>query len=764
MQQTSRAIVRPDGLRISLVHQAGASRAAALVQVAAGSHHEPERWPGLAHLLEHLLFTGSRRYPDDSRLMSWIQRVGGSVNATTQARRSAWFFEVDAPLLADGVRRLQDMLLAPTLEPAAIEQEIAVIDAENRLIQQHDPSRREAAVFHSVQAPAGFQRFQVGSAESFAGERQALREALTAFHQRHYISNTMQLWLQGPQPLEELEALAAEFCAGLPAGAVAHPSPPILLAPDRYLQLETPAQPGLWYCPLLQYSGDNVTLLREFLLDAAPGSLLATLRERDAAHDVELKWLYQDEVTGWLALAFTGDDAEGINALLPTWLQALQSTTQTQQKHYYRLARQRFANLSPLEQLRQRAFGFAPLAQPVDFAAFCARLAAAPTVRLRCSKETIARTATTQGFTLPLARWQPQPPAPAAADFIFYPQHQPAVAPPLPETSVPLVHIQAYQQPTTLILRPAFGNNFSYAEGQHRGQRLRPLFAELRHLGGHGEWRPVEGVWQLMLRLPEAVATVEGILAAILQALAASGEDADAPAHDSVAIRHLLNHLADSLQTQPPTRGWLAALAGGSEATCQILARRLSVLPTSVNSPAVGPLDACPAGVTRLTHASDDSALLLFIPLPDGGSLAALRALALLCEPLFFQRLRVELQIGYVVSSRYLRCADREGLLFALQSPDHSVSSLLGHCKRFLRTLPLPDETHFAQLKMRLKALMAAQPQAETAALQALRQRRQLATLTQQEIDALQRQDLLALRQQVNRQRRRWRVLCSAGD
>ncbi|TCW09372.1 coenzyme PQQ biosynthesis probable peptidase PqqF [Raoultella sp. BIGb0138] len=764
MQPTSRAIVRPDGLRISLVHQAGASRAAALVQVAAGSHDEPERWPGLAHLLEHLLFTGSRRYPDDSRLISWIQRVGGSVNATTQARRSAWFFEVDAPLLADGVRRLQDMLLAPTLEPAAIEQEIAVIDAENRLIQQHDPSRREAAVFHGVQAPAGFQRFQVGSAESFAGERQALREALTAFHQRHYISNTMQLWLQGPQSLEELEALAAEFCADLPAGAAPHPSPPILLAHDRYLQLETPAPAGFWYCPLLQHVGDNVTLLREFLLDAAPGSLLATLRERDAAYDVELKWLYQDEVTGWLALAFSGDDAEGINALLPTWLQALQSTTQTQQNHYYRLARQRFADLSPLEQLRQRAFGFAPLAQPVDFAAFCARLAAAPAVRLRCTKESVSRTVTTQGFTLPLTRWQPQPTAPATADFIFYPHHPPAATPPLPETSVPLVHIQAGQHPTTLILRPAFGSNFSYAEGQHRGQRLRPLFAELRHLGGHGEWRPVEGVWQLMLRLPEAVAAVEGILAAILQVLAASGGDADAPAQESVAIRHLLNHLADSLQTQPPTRGWLAALAGGSDATCQLLARRLSVLPTPVNASAVGPLEASPAGVTRLTHTSDDSALLLFIPLPDGGSLAALRALALLCEPLFFQRLRVELQIGYVVSCRYLRCADREGLLFALQSPDRSVSSLLGHCKRFLRTLPVPDETHFAQLKLRLKALIAAQPQAGTAALQALRQRQQLATFTQQEIDALQRQDLLALQQQLSRQRRRWRVLCSAGD
>ncbi len=31
---------------------------------------------GLAHLLEHLLFYGGERYPDDDRLMGWVQRRG----------------------------------------------------------------------------------------------------------------------------------------------------------------------------------------------------------------------------------------------------------------------------------------------------------------------------------------------------------------------------------------------------------------------------------------------------------------------------------------------------------------------------------------------------------------------------------------------------------------------------------------------------------------------------------------------------------------
>ena len=81
MTTATRIVELADGIRATLVHQPQATRAAALVKVGAGSHHETDALPGLAHLLEHLLFRGSQRYHADERLMAWIQRQGGSVNA-----------------------------------------------------------------------------------------------------------------------------------------------------------------------------------------------------------------------------------------------------------------------------------------------------------------------------------------------------------------------------------------------------------------------------------------------------------------------------------------------------------------------------------------------------------------------------------------------------------------------------------------------------------------------------------------------------------
>lgn len=216
MTTATRIVELAGGIRATLVHQPQATRAAALVKVGAGSHHETDALPGLAHLLEHLLFRSSQRYHADERLMAWIQRQGGCVNATTLARHSAFFFEVAASSLAEGITRLRDTLQAPLLSLEDIRQELAVIDAENRLIQQHDPSRREAAARHAMAAPAAFRRFQVGSMDSLGGNLPALQVALGEFHQRYYVASHLQLWLQGPQSLDELAALAHFFCRGVP--------------------------------------------------------------------------------------------------------------------------------------------------------------------------------------------------------------------------------------------------------------------------------------------------------------------------------------------------------------------------------------------------------------------------------------------------------------------------------------------------------------------------------------------------------------------
>lgn len=762
MPPASRVIALANGLQATIIHQPDAAQAAALAQVAAGSHDEPTEWPGLAHLLEHLLFAGDSHHPAaEEGFMRWVQRMGGNVNATTLPRRSAFFFDVPPAQLAEGVQRLRDMLQAPALEMSAIAGEVAVIDAENQLIQRHEPSRREAAARYSAVSPAAFRRFHVGSAASLHGEGHALREALRRFHQRYYTSApNLQLWLQGPQSLDELTALADQFAVGFHPGPPHRSAPAIQLACPTDGKLYSEAEPTFCYCPLITLDAPhvaaNLALFREFLLDAAPGGLLATLRERKLADDVSLEWLYQDAENGWLMLNVITTQPDDVNALLIPWFEALGRTTSTQQQHYYQLAQRRFAALSPLESLRQRAFGFAPVAPFADFHRFCARLRAAPTARLWCSASPVAQSIATQGLALPLTTWRPRATTPAPLKLAFYPLAAPPLAAPaLPATEKPLLHLPGNRHLATLVVRPGFNHNLTPAQGAGIACTLRPLFAMLRHAGGHGEWLPVQGCWQLTLQLPTASPVMGALVRTILHSLATLPESAPT-AQESVAIRRLIATLPGELNAPTSDPAWIAALVGGSAADRRTLSRGLSLLDEPKTLPR--PESSSP-DIARYAHADGDNALLLFIPRPPGHSLAALRALALICTPQFFQRLRVEQPIGYVVSSRYLRCADCDGLLFALQSPTHSTPYLLSCCERFLRELSLPDEAALLSLKAQLTDLLPSALSPAEQALAALRRRYGLPELTPDEIKRLSLADLTTLYAQLLHQRGRWKVL-----
>ncbi|MEZ3500323.1 pyrroloquinoline quinone biosynthesis protein PqqF [Pantoea sp. KPR_PJ] len=730
----------PDGLHVTLIHQPDASQAAALAQVAAGSHDEPDAWPGLAHLLEHLLFSDSEGYRESERLMPWVQAAGGRLNATTLLRSSAWFFEVEAGLLGDGVARLADMLAAPQFSPEAIAQETRVIDAEYRLIQQHTPSRREAALFSRVSTPDAFQRFHVGSRAAFGSDSGALKQALHQFHQRFFVAGQMTLWLQGPQPLDELEQLAQDFSQRFLPGAADNPAGPsepvrFVAAPD--VALETQAEDQLWITHYLRGDAgsfrDSVTILREFLLDEAPEGVMATLRQRHWAQALEGKWLSLDRSGGWLAWQFATSQPDAVCAAFSQVLYALMHTTPQQQRHYLHLAQQRFALLTPLDQLRERAFGFVPPEHISEFVPLLHRLAKAPQVRLWSAASVQGTTVDTQGFRLSLRPWRAEPWRGAALpELRFHPLAPAGKTLTPPDARAPLLHCAAGDTPATLLLRPDFFTSLSPATAAHFDRQLRPLFALLRHQGGAANWQEKQGSWQLLAQLP---AGDESWLASLPDALRAEGKGNAAPPAEDVAIRELLRQLPLAVSTLSDSGYWRAALYGGSTQQHATVARWLA--PVVAGCGRVAQPD--PGGKTvMLDHHSADHALLLFLPCPANVSLAALRALALLMEPRFFQRMRVEQQTGYVASCRYHRCADRDGILFALQSPDIASEALLTQCQIFVHQLALPDDADTLKTgQARLHAALSASSQADSRLQRALRHAQGMRDLDASAIDAL---------------------------
>ncbi|MBB3304676.1 MULTISPECIES: pyrroloquinoline quinone biosynthesis protein PqqF [unclassified Enterobacter] len=766
----TRQLTLTNGLRCHLYHQPDAREAAALVRVQAGSLDEADRWPGLAHLLEHLLFCGSQDFNGDDRLMPWLQQQGGQVNATTQLSRSAYFFQLPAPALSAGVQRLCDMLASPLLTTQAIQQEAAVIEAEFQLLQKHADTLSEAAILDKLKGR--FQRFRVGSRLAFSDNVTELQSALRNFHCRFYRAENMELWLQGPQSLDELAQLAARYGGSLLAGGKrAAAVRPTLLPGDRLLQLG--GEENFWLTLLIagdeQTFRDNVTLLKVFWQDEAPGSLLAQLRAEALCEALDVQWLWQDEQHAFLALRFSATrissvQAQQIEQRVWQHLAALVECNAIQLQHYAQLAQQDFAALSPLEQLRGRALGFAPdLAVSDSFTDFAAALPHWPRTRLLTQRQIDGAPHQTQGFTLQLAEWLPATLNVAESTaFHFYPASGNIQLPRLPPVAQTLPIIAPVKQVETLLLRPAFYQTLSDEEAQARQRQLRPVLAELRHAGGNGTWQPTQGSWQLLLNLP---ASEERALLSVHQALRALNKpvlaQSAAPTH-SIVIRQLLAALPTTLIKPSLSPHWLAAWCGSNSALSQRVALLLSDFAPDLAR--YTPPAQLQRGIVPINCDGPDQALLLFMPLShaDDAALAALRVLALMLETRFFQRLRVDQQIGYVVSARYQRVADVDGLMLALQSPDITWRALLGHCKRFMREMVAEiaavSPEKLAAWQASLLTQCASKDNGD-AALETLRQQHGLATLNRAAIQALTLPQLEQLHQRLLRERHRWLIL-----
>ncbi len=124
----------PSGLRIVTDQMAHLETASMGVFVGAGSRHERADEHGLAHLLEHMAFKGTRRRSARD-IADEIEMAGGDLNAATSTEHTAYYAHLlagDIPLALD---ILADVLTESTFDPAELEREKNVILQEIRAVE-----------------------------------------------------------------------------------------------------------------------------------------------------------------------------------------------------------------------------------------------------------------------------------------------------------------------------------------------------------------------------------------------------------------------------------------------------------------------------------------------------------------------------------------------------------------------------------------------------------------------------------------------------
>ena len=115
-----------NGLQIVTDHMAAVDTVTLGVWVDVGTRHEPAPLNGVAHLLEHMAFKGTKRR-DARAIAESIENVGGHLNAYTSRENTAYYAKVLAPDVPLAVDILADILQHSTFDPVELDRERTVI-------------------------------------------------------------------------------------------------------------------------------------------------------------------------------------------------------------------------------------------------------------------------------------------------------------------------------------------------------------------------------------------------------------------------------------------------------------------------------------------------------------------------------------------------------------------------------------------------------------------------------------------------------------
>ena len=111
------------------------------VAVNAGSFNDPSQRQGLAHFMEHMLFMGSEKYPEENCYNDHLGAFGGFGNAYTEFEWTNYQFQVNYSGLKLAIDMLANNLAAPLMLGEAMDREINSIESEYQMCFPDDNVR-----------------------------------------------------------------------------------------------------------------------------------------------------------------------------------------------------------------------------------------------------------------------------------------------------------------------------------------------------------------------------------------------------------------------------------------------------------------------------------------------------------------------------------------------------------------------------------------------------------------------------------------------
>lgn len=126
-----RGLQLSNGLKVLLISDPSTDKSAAAMTVDIGHMSDPANVPGLAHFCEHMLFLGTKKYPNENAYSTYLTENGGTSNASTYSDNTKYYFDVAHDKFDGALDRFAQFFIAPLFTESATDREINAVNSEH---------------------------------------------------------------------------------------------------------------------------------------------------------------------------------------------------------------------------------------------------------------------------------------------------------------------------------------------------------------------------------------------------------------------------------------------------------------------------------------------------------------------------------------------------------------------------------------------------------------------------------------------------------
>lgn len=202
-------ITLKNNLEVMLISDKDTNTSSVSMNVGVGCFQDPSNIPGLAHFLEHMLFMGTSKYPNENDFFNYLSKNNGISNAFTSPDSTNYHFEINSSAFNKALDRFAYFFISPLFKKDSIDKEMNAINSEHSKNLQNN-TRRILSVLRILSKNDHLtHKFCTGNLETLKEipkkNKINIYNELLKFYKKYYSSNIMKLVVLDNDSLQQME-------------------------------------------------------------------------------------------------------------------------------------------------------------------------------------------------------------------------------------------------------------------------------------------------------------------------------------------------------------------------------------------------------------------------------------------------------------------------------------------------------------------------------------------------------------------------------